>query len=159
VEATSFLFFHKTEPGCGIEFSTVEFSAAIQACHGPFDPPDPREFLAAPRTTIEETPGGLFDGKGQGVTARFVGNAEIAAGPAPFRTMGRNPAAPGAKLGQQMGKLVPQSAIEFGGVVFAQSRIQRDEVAARIRAAGGTEEARVPFHVDFAREFLGAESY
>ena len=88
----------------------------------------------------------------------FIRDAEIAAGATPFRAVRRNPAAPGAELRQQMRQLMAQSAVDFRGVVLAEPRIQRNEVTVRICAAGGTEEPRVPFHVDFAREFFGAKS-
>jgi hypothetical protein len=56
-----------------------------------------------------------------------------------------------------MRQLMAQSAVDFRGVVLAEPRIQRNEVTVRICAAGGTEEPRVPFHVDFAREFFDAK--
>jgi hypothetical protein len=158
VEATSFPALDKPEPRFRIEFSTVEFPAAIQARHRPLDPPDPMEFLSAASATIQKTPRPLFHGKGQGMAARFAGDAEIAAGAFPFRTVRRNPPAPGAKLGQQMGEFVAQSALDFSGVVLAEARIQRDKVTVRIRPAGGAEEPGVPFHLDFPGEIVGAQS-
>ena len=56
-----------------------------------------------------------------------------------------------------MGQLVAERAIDLGGIVFAEPRIQRDQVAARIGASGGAEEARIPFHVNFAPELVGIE--
>ena len=157
MEATSFPALDKPESRFGIEFSTVEFPAAIQARHRPLDSPDARKFLPATRTPIEEAPLALFHWKGQGMAARFIGDAEVAAGATPFRAVRRNPAAPGAELRQQMRQLMAQSAVDFRSVVLAKSRIERDEVTVRIRAAGGTEESGVPFHVDFASEFFGAK--
>ena len=87
----------------------------------------------------------------------FIRDAEIPAGAAPFRAVRRNPTAPGPELRQQMRELMAQSAVDFHGVMLAEPRIQRNEVTMRIRAAGGTEEPRVPFHVDCAREFVGAK--
>jgi hypothetical protein len=156
VEATSFSGLDKPKSRFGIEFSAIEFPAAIQARHRPLDPPDPRKFLPATRTLVEEPPRSLFHWKRQGMAARFIGDAKIAAGATPFRAVRRNPAAPGAALRQQMRQLMAQSAVYFRGVL-AKPGIQRNEVTVRICAAGGTEEPCVPFHVNFAREFFGAK--
>lgn len=102
MEATSFRALYKPESRRGIEFSTVEFPAAIQARHRSLDPANPRKFLATTSTSVEETPLTFFHGKGQGMAARFIGDAEIAAGAAPFRTVRRNSPAPRPKLGEQM---------------------------------------------------------
>jgi hypothetical protein len=56
-----------------------------------------------------------------------------------------------------MRQFVPERAIDLGGIVIAQARIQRNQVAAKIGAAGGTEESRIPFHADLARELVGIE--
>jgi hypothetical protein len=156
VEATSFPALDKPEPRLGVEFSAVEFPAAIEARHGPLDPAHPRKFFPAPRTFVEETPLPLFHRKRERVAARFIRDAEIAAGAAPFRAVRRNPAAPGAELGQQMRELMAESAVDFRAIiVLAEPWIQRDEITMRVRAAGGAEEPGVPFHMDFAAEFCG----
>jgi hypothetical protein len=157
VEASSSLLLHKPEPRLWIEFSAVEFPAAIQACDRAFDPPDPRKFFPAPRTTIEKSPGARANRKRQGMTARFIRDAEIAASPAPLCAVRRNAPRTSAELGKQVGEFVAQGAIDLGGIVFAQPWIERDQVTSRIGAARGAEETRVPFHLDFARELLGVE--
>lgn len=91
------------------------------------------------------------------MAARFLRDPEIAAGPAPLRAMRWNPPRTGAELGEQMGELVAESAIDLDAVVFAEPWIKRDQVAARISAAGGAEQTGVPFHVNFAGQFVGAE--
>ena len=91
------------------------------------------------------------------MATRFVLDAEIAAGAAPLRAVRRNAPATRAELREQMGQLVAERAIDLGGILFAQPRIQGDQVAARIGASGGAEEARIPFHVDGARELVGVE--
>ena len=67
--------------------------------------------------------------------------------------MRRDAAAAGAELGEQMSQLVAQGAVDLRRVVLAQARIQRDEFAAIIRAPGGAEKPRVPFHLHRGREF------
>ena len=92
--------------------------------------PDAGKILAAARTTIEEPAGARLNRERQGVAARFVGDAEVAAGFAPGRAVRRNASPAGAELGQQMGQLMAQGAIDLGRVVLAQAWIQRDQVAA-----------------------------
>lgn len=157
MEATSFPALDKPESRFGIEFSAIEFSAAVQARHRPLEPADPRKFLPAPGTLVEETALPFLHGKGQGMAARFIRDAEIAASSAPLRTVRRNSPAPGSKLREQMRELMAQGAVDFRRVVFAESRIQRNEITVRIRAAGGAKEPGIPFHVNYAAEFLGAE--
>ena len=157
MEATSFGAFHKTELRRWIELSTVVFSAAIEACHRPFNPAHPGEILAAAGATIEKTPGPLPHRKRQGVATRFVGDAEIVAGLSPFGAVGRNAATAGPELGKQMSKLVAQRALDLRGVVIMEEGIQRDEIAAGIGPARGAAEAGVPFHVDWGRQLLGLE--
>ena len=96
-------------------------------------------------------------GKRQRVTSRFIADAEIVAGLAPFGSMRRNAAVAGAELREEVSQLVPQRAVDLERIVFAQTRIQRDELAPEIGAAGGAEKPGVPFHVDGAREFRGVE--
>jgi hypothetical protein len=136
----------------------VEFAAAIETRNRAFDPPRARKFLPAARTSIKETPGAALDRKRQGMTARFIGDAEIMAGLPPFRAMGRHATAAGAELREQMRELMAQGALDLGGVVFAQARIQRDKVAAEISAARGAEKPRIPLYPDLAREIGGLES-
>src|SRR5205807_6870538 len=114
-----------------------------------------RKIFSAARTAIKEPARALLHGKGQRVTSRFIADAEIAAGLAPFGSVRRNAATTGAELRKEMGQLVPQRPIDLERVVFAQTRIQRNELAPKIRAARGAEKPRVPFHVDGTRQFRG----
>jgi hypothetical protein len=56
-----------------------------------------------------------------------------------------------------MRELVTQGAIDLRGIVISEPRIQGDELAAGIGAPSGTEETRVPFHVNLPPELLGVE--
>ena len=91
------------------------------------------------------------------MTTRFILDAEIAAGATPFIAVRWDAAATRAELPEQMRQLVAERAVDLGCIVFAQARIQRDQVTARIGASGGAEEARIPFHVNFAPELVGIE--
>lgn len=154
---TSFLLFHKPQPGLRIEFSAVKFSAAIQARHRAFDPADARKFLPAAGATIEKSPGPRANRKGQRMAARFLRDTEITACPAPLRAVRRDSPRTSAELREQMRELMAQGAIDLGSIVFPEPRVERDQVATRIGAAGRAEQASVPFHVDFPRELLGIE--
>ena len=123
MKASSFFLFNKPEPRLGIEFSAIEFPAAFETGDRALDAPNPWKFLAATRTTIEEAPRALFHGKGQGVATRFVCDAEIAAGAAPFRAMRRDAPASGAELREQMRQLMAQGAIDFAVVAIAKPGI------------------------------------
>jgi hypothetical protein len=157
VEATSFPALDKPESRFGIEFSAVEFPTAFQARDRPFDPANPRKFLSATRTSVEETAFPLFHRKGKRVAARFIPDFEIATGATPFRTVWRNPPAASAELGKQMRELMAQSAVDFRAIVLAEPWIQRDEVTMRICAARGAEKPSVPFHTDLPAKFFGAQ--
>ena len=56
-----------------------------------------------------------------------------------------------------MRELVAQGAIDLRGILFTETWVERDQVAARIGAAGGAEQARIPLHVDFAAELFGIQ--
>ena len=64
------------------------------------------------------------------MTASLAGDAEIAAGLAPFDSMRKNSTTPNPKLREQMRELVPKSAIDLvnrlsgSGPVIAESRIK-----------------------------------
>ena len=130
VEATSCNTFHKPQSRFRIEFPAIVFTAAIEAGDRAFEAPDAGKILAAPGTTIKERAGTLFDWERQGMAARFIGNAEVAAGFAPGRAVRRDASPTRPELGQQMRQLMAQGAIDLGRVVLAQAWIQRDEVAA-----------------------------
>ena len=89
--------------------------------------------------------------------ARFVGDPKVAAGVSPFRAVGRQAAPARAELGQEMGQFMAQGAVDLGGVVFAQTRIQGDEGAAEIGPAGGAEKASIPFDAEIASQFRSIE--
>jgi hypothetical protein len=54
-----------------------------------------------------------------------------------------------------MSKLVPQRAIDLGGMLN-QPRVQRNQFLAMISAAGGGFETGIPFDAKFCRDSLGA---
>ena len=71
----------------------------------------------------------------------------------PIRLMRGDAAAAGSELCEQMGQLVPKGAVDLRRILLVQARIQRNELAARIRAPRCTEKSRIPFYLQRAREF------
>lgn len=128
MEATLFPAFHKPQLRARIELSAIVFPAAIQTRHRPFEPANPREIFPASSAPVKETAGPLLYRKWQGVAPRFSRDPEVTARLAPGRAMGWNAPAAGAELREEMRELVAQSSIDFGGIVFAQTRVERDQV-------------------------------
>ena len=92
------------------------------------------------------------------MAARFIRDAQIVAGFPPLDAMGRDAATPGSELRQQMRQLVAEGAIDLGGIMLSQARVQRDDLAARISASGRAEKSGIPFDADFARQLRAIES-
>jgi hypothetical protein len=88
------------------------------------------------------------------MTALLIGDAEIAAGFAPFNSVWWDPPSPSAELSQQMRQLMPKGAVDLTGVMLSEARIQGDYFAARVRPPGGAEKTGIPFYAQVAREFL-----
>jgi hypothetical protein len=63
------------------------------------------------------------DREWQIVTACFVCNSEIGAGPSPLLSMRRDPAPASAELGKEMGQFVAESPIDLGLAVVAETAI------------------------------------
>jgi hypothetical protein len=81
------------------------------------------------------------------MTTLFVADAKIDAGAAPFLTVRQNSSPPAAELRKQMRKLMAKSALNFRRM-FAQPRIQRDQLCAKVRAARASLETWIPFHTN-----------
>ena len=81
------------------------------------------------------------------MTALFVGDSQIAASLLPLRAVRCNsPTCP--KLREDMGKFVPQRAIDLRGMLN-QPRVQQNQFLAIISAAGGGLETGIPFDTKF----------
>ena len=79
-----------------------------------------RKIFSAARTAIKEPARAPLHGKGQRVTSRFIADAEIAAGLAPFGSVRWDAATTAAELSEEMSQLMPQGAIDLERIVFAQ---------------------------------------
>jgi hypothetical protein len=102
------------EPKARIELAAVVFSTAGETSNRASNFSHAREFPATIRTTINKAPRVHFCCERQIVTARFVGNSEIAARFAPFRTVWSDSSTPFfAKLREQMRQLVTKCAIDL----------------------------------------------
>ncbi|MEY2529843.1 MAG: hypothetical protein QOJ05_1933 [Verrucomicrobiota bacterium] len=120
-------------------------------------PADPWKILSAAGTLVKVASSAALDRERQGVGARFVTDTKVTAGLSPFQAVGRQAAPARAELGQEMRQLMAQRAVDLAGIVFSQTRIQRDEGAAKIGPAGRAEKARVPFDANIASQFSGIE--
>lgn len=120
---TFLLAFHQAKLRALIEFSAIEFSAAIQAGDRAPDSTDPGKRFSAAGALVKVTAGAALHRKRQRMRARFVADPQITAGLAPFGTVRRETAAARAKLGEEMREFVAQGAIDFARVMFAQARV------------------------------------
>jgi hypothetical protein len=91
------------------------------------------------------------------VAASLVADAKIMAGLAPLGAVRSDAAASDTELRQQVCQLVAKGALDLCGIMFAQPRIQGDELAARIGSPGRAEKAGVPFDAELACQFVGLE--
>ena len=95
--------------------------------------------------------------KWQGMSSRLVADLQVPARFPPFDSMRGDAAAARAELCEQMGQLVPKGPVDLRWIMLVQARIQRNELAPKIRAPRGTEKSRIPFYLQRAREFWRAQ--
>ncbi len=93
-----------------------------------------------------------MDREGEVVATGFAGDAEIGAGPAPLRTVGRNATATGAELREQMSQLVTQSAIDFCVTVRAEPAVKQNAGGMKFGPARRAPQTGRPFHSNFRGE-------
>ncbi len=127
--------------------AAIKGAATGQAGRGTPQRPGAREFPPAMRTAITIAARQAADGEGELMAARFPRDPEIGAGTPPIRSVRGEAAAAGAKLGQEMGQLVAQGAIDLGRAVGGQARIQKHPTAGKFGPAGGGTQAPRPFHL------------
>ena len=71
------------------------------------------------------------------MTAFFVTDLKVAASLPPLDAMRQNPAPAGPRLREKMRQLVPEGAIDFGGMID-KLRIERDQFLPIVRASGAS---------------------
>jgi hypothetical protein len=81
---------------------------------------DSRKLLTTIRTAIDESRRVSFRREGKIMTALLVCDSQIDTRLPPFGAVRQNSASPGAKLSQNMGEFMAQSAIDFGGMLEQQ---------------------------------------
>ena len=106
-----------------IEVTAVVYAATGETCHSALDLSDAREIAQAIWAAINETRRIALCWKGERMTALFARDAQINASLLPPGAVRRNPTPPCAKSREEMGKFVPQSAIDFFGM-RKQPRVQ-----------------------------------
>jgi hypothetical protein len=142
--------FDKPKPKTSVELATVVRAATGKTGDGPPNPLHPRKRRPAMWAFIKKSPGPLADGKWQSVTTRFAIDAQIAASFVPFGPMRRNSASSCARLREQMRQFMAQGLFDLPAAVFAQARIQRNQLVSIIGAPGATLQARIPLHTHLA---------
>ena len=86
----------------------------------------------------------------------FASDRKIATSLLPFSSMRQNPSpAFFSKLREDVGKLVPQRAIDFVWKL-GKPRIQRNEFQAVVGSSGGSFQTRVPFDANPCRNSICA---
>jgi hypothetical protein len=90
--------------------------------------------------------------EGKIMTTRFVWNPEIGAGATPFQTVGRNAAATGAKVREQVRQFVAHRAIDFRLAVEAQAAIQKHTRRGDFCATSRAAQPSRPFDFYLRRE-------
>ena len=93
--------------------ATVVFATASETGDCSAHATDSRKFLATIRAAIDESSGISSRRKREIVTALLVGDFQIDTSLLPFNAVRRNLPTTSAKLGENMGQLVPQSSIDF----------------------------------------------
>jgi hypothetical protein len=76
-----------------------------------------REIAPAFGTAIEKTLPANFSRQWKAMTAFFVADLKVAASLPPLDAMRQNPAPAGARLREKMRQLMPEGAIDFGGMM------------------------------------------
>ena len=130
-----------------VVISAVMRAAAREARGRPLNQTRAREVTLAARALVKIAARLLPHWKGQRVTTRFPGDAEIATRASPLTSMRCDPPTASAKMREQMRQLVAQRAIDFRFAMRAQLRIEEDARGAIFGPTGGGAQARRPFHL------------
>jgi len=89
------------------------------------------------------------------MSALLVGNSEIDAGLTPLETMGSNPAAAMAVLGDKVGQFVQEGLLHLGIGNFPQGGIEPDFLPRGDGDAGGGTHTGIPAHTHHPAELRG----
>jgi|SRR6266508_3603385 len=92
-------------------------TATGQTCNGTFDLAHARKITTAIWTRIKIASYAFADREWKVMTALLVANPKIAASLPPFKAMWQDPASARTKLRQDVRQLVPQSSLDFGGMM------------------------------------------
>ncbi len=95
----------------------------------------------AMRTGVKITALLAANGEGEIMAARFPGDPKVGAGATPFRSVGCDPAAASAGLGEEVGQLMAQGAIDFRLAVRGEAAIEQNARVAELRPPGGGTES------------------
>lgn len=82
------------------------------------------------------------------VAPRFTLNAQMGAGPSPFHSVGRNVAAAGAKLCEQVRQLMAKGPVNFSRAMSGETAVEQNARGPVFRAAGGGAKTSRPFNTN-----------
>jgi hypothetical protein len=105
---------NQLQPKAQIEVAAVVFAAAGTTGDCAAHAADSRKFLTTIRAAIDEPRGISSRRKRQIVTTLLVGDSHVHTGLPPFDPVRQNLSLAGAKLGEYMRQLMPQSPVDLG---------------------------------------------
>ena len=125
-------------------FAVIVFPAAFDASRFATERFDSRQDSITGRTGVEKLARLALPFEWQFMASLFIGNSEIRAGLAPFRSMGLDATTAHAVLGKKVSEFMTQGPLDFHRGNFNKLRIQHDHAFAPIRHSGCCAERRIP---------------
>ena len=147
--------FPQTKPR--IEATAIVSTATSQTGGGTPQRPGARDFTRAICAAIKIRPAAAVNWKGKGMATCFALDAEIGAGPFPFRAVRSDSAASGARVREQMRQLMAEGTINLRCPVGGEARIEQDSRGQHFGATSRAAQARRPLDRDSARERVGPQ--
>jgi hypothetical protein len=135
----------ENEAEAGVVASVIVFAAAGEAGFATAEGAHAGDFGAAGGADVEQFTGDSFAAEGELVAAGFVDQAQVGAGLFPFRTVGGDALEWKAGLGDEVGQLVPEGAINFSFANEGKRGVENDAMLGMgSEASGGPQSGRPP---------------
>ena len=90
------------------------------------------------------------------MAAAFILQAEVGTRPAPFGAVGRDAAAAGTRVGDEVREFVKKGAFDFCIAELPQARVQFDQSFTGVSESGGAPEVRAPADPQARGDFAAA---
>lgn len=137
----------------------VEFAATVVACHRLFDRLHAMDHGKAVRANISMVALHPATFEREGMVWLLACDSQVGTGGFPFHAVGFYPATATPFVGDEMGKLMLQSAPEFFGFAVLQLWIQLNETVRPPGTSGGGLHPWIPRYADLAGEFMEGEGF